>query len=120
MEDSINAVFASLKELAKNKSLISYDELIHKANLDSDDVLFVALNKISRVCEAKKYPPITAIVLRDEDLIPGEDFWRNQDCRYIADKDSWWALRIRDVFLFDWDITKSDISKASVKRIMNL
>ncbi len=120
MDESINTVFAVLKQLAKDKSLITYDELLQKANLDSDDVLFIALNKISRVCEAKKYPPITTIVLRDEDLIPGDDFWRNQDCRYIADKDSWWAERIRDVFLYKWYCTESDISKLSFRIIRNL
>lgn len=101
-EARVLAVFALLTRAAKERRLVTYAELVKEVKCHHYMELARLLDCIADLCKDHRYPPLTALVVSQENLVPGKGLWRLFPEVQEGEKDSKWAEMIREVFLFDW------------------
>lgn len=74
-EKRIRTVYPILKELARERELISYGDLAERADTDRRRYLSLVLGAITRMEHQEGRPPLSAIVVQSDSRIPSGGFF---------------------------------------------
>jgi len=101
-EARVLAVFALLTRAAKERRLVTYVELAEGVKCHHHAELARLLDCIADLCKDHEYPPLTALAISQENLLPGKGIWTLFPEIQEGEKDRRWAEMVREVYLFDW------------------